>query len=86
MGRSGFNVLFYAEYALLAMLLGLVAAHGAYFGRKLAGLAKAEKQAQKPEAAALYATRRRTLQKLSTRVSRMNLAASVVVAVLAAAG
>lgn len=83
---AGFNVLFYAEYALLAMLLGLVAAHDAYFGRKLAGLAEAEKQAQKPEAAALYATRRRTLQKLSTRVSRMNLAVSVAVAVLAAAG
>lgn len=82
---TGFGALFYAEYVLLAVLLCLVAAHGAYFGRKLTSLAEAEKQAENPEAAGLYAMRRRALQRLSARVSRMNLAVSVVVAVLAAA-
>jgi len=34
---KGFGALFYAEYVLLLLLFGLGAAHGAYFGRRLAG-------------------------------------------------
>lgn len=84
---AGFGVSFYAEYVLLAVLLCLVAAHGAYFGRRLAGLAEAERQAQNTEAAtSLYATRRHTLQRLSARVSRMNLLVSATVVILAAMG
>src|SRR5918998_844073 len=33
---SGFGALFYAEYSSLLLLFGLVVAHGAYFGRRLA--------------------------------------------------
>ena len=38
----GFGAVFFVEYALLAALLGLAGAHGAYFGRKIADLAAAE--------------------------------------------
>ena len=41
---KGFGATFYAEYLLLLVLSGLVAAHGAYFGRRLARLAEAEKE------------------------------------------
>ena len=58
---AGFGTLFYAEYALLVVLFGLVAAHGGYFGRKLANLAEAEQRAESPEAAASFAERRDAL-------------------------
>jgi hypothetical protein len=40
---GGFGQALYAEYALLPLLFGLVAAHGAFFGRRLATLAEAER-------------------------------------------
>jgi hypothetical protein len=39
---EGFGAVFFVEYVLLAVLLGLAGAHGAYFGRKIAELAAAE--------------------------------------------
>jgi uncharacterized membrane protein len=81
---QGFGALFYAEYVLLLLLFGLVAAHGAYFGRRLAELAGAKREAGDDEAAStFFAERRRALQKLSLRVSQLNLLVSVVVMVLA---
>ena len=38
---AGFGATLYAEYLLLVVLIGLVAAHGVYFGRRLRGLAEA---------------------------------------------
>ncbi len=81
---GSFGVLFYAEYLLLLVLFGLTAAHGAYFGRRLVGLAGAEREAGTDEAARSFAERRRSLQRLSLRISRLNLLVSVVVMVLAA--
>ena len=81
---SGFGALFYAEYLSLLLLFGLVAAHGAYFGRHLARLAGAEREAGSAEAAKSLAERRRSLQRLSVRVSHLSLMVSVVVMVLAA--
>ena len=80
---KGFGALFYAEYALLLLLFGLVAAHGAYFGRRLTGLAGAEREAGSDEVARSFAERRRALQRLSLRVSQLNLLVSGVVMVLA---
>ena len=79
----GFGASFYAEYLLLVLLFGLVAVHGAYFGRRLAGLAGAEREAGTDEAARSFAERRRSLQRLSLRVSQLNLLVSLVVMVLA---
>ena len=81
---SGFGALFYAEYLLLIVLFSLVAAHGAYFGRRLAGLAGAEREAGSAEAAKSLAEQRRSLQRHSVRVSQLSLMVSVVVMVLAA--
>jgi hypothetical protein len=61
-----------------------VAAHGAVFGRRLARLAEAELGAASAEEAASFARRRRSLQKLSLKVSWMNLAVSAAVMALAA--
>ena len=80
---SGFGADLYAEYALLLVLFGLVAAHGAYFGRHLAKLAEAEWKAESEEAARHFADRRRSLQKVSSRVSWVTLLVSTVVMVLA---
>ena len=80
---GGFGTLFYAEYSLLLLLFGLVVTHGAYFGRRLASLAGAEREAQTDEAAKSFAEQRRSLQRLSLRVSWLNLLVSVVVMVLA---
>ncbi len=80
---GGFGALFYAEYLSLLLLFGLVAAHGAYFGRRLAGLAGAEREAPTGEAARSFAEQRRSIQKLSLRVSRLNLLVSAIVMVLA---
>ena len=81
---GGFRTLLYAEYALILALFGLVAVHGAFFGRRLAGLAKAELGAKSAEEASAFALRRRDLQKLSLKASWVNLAVSVVVLAFAA--
>jgi hypothetical protein len=81
---GGFGALLYAECALILALIGLVAAHGAVFGRRLARLAEAELGAASTEEAASFARRRRSLQKLSLKVSWMNLAVSAAVMALAA--
>ncbi|MDP8951328.1 MAG: hypothetical protein M3N18_03645 [Actinomycetota bacterium] len=81
-----FGTGFYAEYVLLPLLFGLVAAHGAYFGRRLVGLVQAEREAQSTEEARSFAEQRRSLQKLSLQVSRLNLSVSIVVMMLAING
>ncbi len=83
---QGFEPVFYVEYALLVVVFGLVAVHGAYFGRKLASLADAERRAEGPEKTASFADRRRTLQRISSKVSWLNLALSGAVVVLAING
>ncbi len=80
---AGFGATLYAEYLLLAILLGLVATHGAYFGRRLKKLAEAERSAESDEKARALAGRRRELQKISLRLSWMDLLVSFAVAVLA---
>ena len=80
---GGFGALLYAEYALLVAVAALVAAHGAYFGKRLAGLAAAERQASGARAAAVFAERRRALQRISIRSSQLDLLISTAVAVLA---
>lgn len=80
---SGFGAPFYMEYFLLAALFGLVALHGAYFGPRLTGLARAEQKAEAQEEARSFAEKRRTLGRLSARLSWVNLAVSLAVAVLA---
>ena len=80
---GGFGVGLYAEYALLLVLFGFVAAHATYFGRRLAGLAEAERGAESGESAGAFAERRRSLQKISARASQVNLLVSVAVMVLA---
>jgi uncharacterized membrane protein len=81
---GGFGAALYAEYALLVVLFGLVAAHGAYFGRRLAKLAEAEREAGSAEEARTFAGRRRSLQRVSSRVSWVSLLVSAAVMVLAA--
>lgn len=80
---AGFGAAFYAGYVLLGVVFGLVAAHGAYFGRRLASLAEAEKGAENPEAARALAERRRALGRLSARVSLVNLLVSAAILALA---
>jgi uncharacterized membrane protein len=77
---EGFGTALYAEYVLLVVLIGLVTAHGAYFGRKLKKLA--ERSAGSEEASTL--TERRELQRVSLRVSWLGLLVSLAVASLAA--
>jgi uncharacterized membrane protein len=77
---EGFGAALYAEYVLLVVLIGLVTAHGAYFGRKLKKLA--ESSAGSEEASTL--TERRELQRVSLRVSWLGLLVSLAVASLAA--
>jgi putative copper export protein len=78
---QGFGPVFYVEYALLIVVFGLVAAHGAFFGRKLVGLAQAEQRAGNAEKARAIAEERHALQMLSS-----NVLVSFVVAALAANG
>jgi len=80
---GGFGPGLYAEYALLLSLFGLVGLHGAYFGRRLARLAEAEREAGSEEAARSFAERRRSLQNISLKVSWLTLLVSVAVMVLA---
>jgi hypothetical protein len=62
---------------LVPLLCGLVAAHGAFFGRRIVALADAEE-------AVAFARRTRSLQRLSLKVSWANLAVSATFAALAA--
>ena len=80
---SGFGPALYSEYALLAVLLGLVASHGAYFGRRLVALAEARKEAGNSEKAQTVAFRRRRLQRLSFGISMLNILISAAVMILA---
>jgi len=80
---SGFGSALYSEYALLAVLFGLVASHGVYFGRRLVELAEARKEARNAEKAQMLALRRRRLQRLSFGVSMLNILISAVVMILA---
>jgi uncharacterized membrane protein len=82
----GCGVLFVIEYALLVVLLGLVGAHGAYFGRRIAELATAEAEAGSSEEARSFAGQRRKLGAFSSRLSQVNLLVSVAVVVLAING
>lgn len=81
---AGFGAALYAEYLLLAVLFGLVAAHGAYFGRRLKELGAGERAAASEEEARALSERRRDLQRASLRVSMANLLVSFAVALLAA--
>ena len=80
---AGFGAAFYAGYALLGIVFGLAVAHGAYFGRRLADLAEAENNAENLEVARALAERRRSLGRLSVRVSLVNLLVSAAILVLA---
>jgi hypothetical protein len=82
---GGFGVALYAECALIPLLLGLVAAQGAFFGRRIriAGLADAERGSADAGEAAAFARSRRDLQMMSLRVSCVKLAVSAAVATLA---
>jgi hypothetical protein len=80
---GGFGAHLYAEYALPAGVAGLGAGRGAYFGKRLVALAAAEQNAPDADTAASFARRRRSLQKLSLRASRLDLLLSAAVAVLA---
>ena len=80
---SGFGPALYSEYALLAVLFGLVASHGAYFGRRLVELAEARKEAEDSDKAQMLALRRRRLQRLSFRISMLIILISAVVMILA---
>ena len=80
---SGFGLALYSEYALLVVLFGLVASHGAYFGRRLVELAEARKEAEDSDKAQMLALRRRRLQRLSFRISMLNILISAVVMILA---
>jgi hypothetical protein len=66
------------------MLFSLVASHGAYFGRRLVELAEARKEAGASEKAQVLALRRRRLQRLSFRISMLNILVSAAVLILAA--
>jgi uncharacterized membrane protein len=80
---SGFGPALYSEYALLAVLFGLVASHGAYFGRRLVELAEARKVARDSDRARMLALRRRRLRRLSFGISMLNVLISVAIMILA---
>jgi uncharacterized membrane protein len=80
---SGFGPALYFEYALLAVLFGLVASHGAHFGRRLVELAEARKAAGNSEKAQMLAFRRRRLQMFSFSISILNILISAAVMILA---
>ena len=68
---------------MIVLLFGLVAAHGAYFGRRLAELARTEQDSENEEVARSFAERRRSLQEVSSRVSWLSLLVSTAIVVLA---
>jgi hypothetical protein len=68
---------------LILLLFGLVAAHGAYFGRRLAELARAERESENEAVARSFAEWRLSLQEVSSRVSWLSLLVSTAVVVLA---
>lgn len=80
---SGFGPALYSEFALLAVIFGLVASHGAYFGRRLVELPEARKAAEDSEKAQILALGRRRLQRLSFGISMLNIFLSTVVMILA---
>jgi uncharacterized membrane protein len=80
---SGFGPTLYSEYVLLAVIFGLVASHGAYFGRRLVELAEARKAAGNSAKGQKLALRRRRLQKLSFGISVLNILVSTAVMILA---
>jgi uncharacterized membrane protein len=80
---NGFGPALYSEYALLAVLFGLVASHRAYFGRRLVELARARKEAEDSDKARMLALRRRRLQRLSFGISMLNILISAAVMILA---
>jgi uncharacterized membrane protein len=80
---AGFGPALYSEFALLAVLFGLVASHGAYFGRRLVELAEARKESGDSKKGQMLALRRRRLQRLSFGISMVNILISAVVVILA---
>jgi uncharacterized membrane protein len=80
---SGFGLALYTEYALLVVLFGLVASHGAYFGKRLVELARARKEAGDSKKAQVLALRRRRLQRLSFGISMLNILISAAIMILA---
>jgi uncharacterized membrane protein len=80
---SGLGPALYSEYALLVVLFGLVASHGAYFGRRLVELAEARKVAGDSDKAHMLALRRRRVQRLSFGISMLTILISAVVMILA---
>ena len=80
---KGFDAIFYLEYVLLLAIFGLVAAHGTYFGRRLAGLAEAEQRVGSAEEARVFVQERHALQKVSFRISLLDIPVSTVVVALA---
>jgi uncharacterized membrane protein len=80
---SGFGLALYTEYALLVVLFGLVASHGAYFGKRLVELARARKEAADSKKAQVLALRRRRLQRLSFGISMLNILISAAIMILA---
>lgn len=81
---GGFGIALYLEYAFLPLLFGLVASHGAYFGRRLRELAEAEREAPDAETAKAFASKRRSLGKLSFQVSLLTMLVSGAISALAA--
>jgi hypothetical protein len=67
----------------LAVLFGLAASHGAYFGRRLVELAEARKETGDSEEGMMLALRRRRLQRLSSGLSTLNVLISAAVIILA---
>jgi uncharacterized membrane protein len=80
---SGFGLALYTEYALLVVLFGLVASHGAYFGKRLVELARARNEAGDSKKAQVLALRRRRLQRLSFGISMLNILISAAIMILA---
>jgi uncharacterized membrane protein len=80
---EGFGAVFFVEYVLLVVLLGLAGSHGAYFGRKVAELAAAEAGAGSAQEAKSFAEQRRALGRVSLRVSQLDLLVSVAIVALA---
>jgi uncharacterized membrane protein len=79
-----FGTIFHIEYVLLTFMFGLVAAHGAYFGRRLVKLAEAEKRSGSEEGACTFAEKRHNLQKISLWVSWVDIIVSLAILALAA--